>query len=263
MDTIAAIVASLKKLQCPAFNSVWLGPFEQLLGAGYALLAATKHGIFSRNLDHYNLQVQCKVTAHLEGLFSKSAISDPCELDNPCRFDDWVSGFYFNSAIQRIVWAAERLLLTSAAVDCRCGKRPKEQSVACPIPKWSQVLSGALKRLDHIQKDDGTDLVTCRAVREQFIVRDKSGTTREYYRREDPLDRGIILAMLRHSVNNRKHRVYIRPELRDQESAGKGDKQKWHSCGADYQMNLACQGFDLVCDAYEELSSLNPTPRLS
>jgi hypothetical protein len=255
MDVNAAIVLSIQKLQCPAFDSAWVGPFEQLLGAGYALLAATKYGIYHRNLDHYNPQVQAKVTAHLEALFVQSTVGDPC------RFGDWVSGFYFNSAIQRIVWAGERLLLTCAVVDCRCGKRTTEQSVASDRPRWQEVLNGSLSRLDHIQNDDDIYLSKCRAVREQFIFRDEAGKTREY-RRDDPLDRSKILAMLRHNVNNRKHRIYIRAELRDQESAKQGDNKKWSSCGADTQMDLAREAFDLVCDAYEELRAWNPKPTL-
>jgi hypothetical protein len=261
MNTNAAIVLSLQKLHAPAFDSAWVGPFEQLLGAGYALLGATKHGIYQRNLDRYNPQVQAKVTIHLEALFSESVASDVCTFDDPCRFGDWVSGFYFNSAIQRIVWAGERLLLTCAAVDCRCEKRTTEQSVASDRPRWPEVLSGALSRLDHVQNDDDIYLSKCRAVREQFIVRDEAGKEREY-RRDDPLDHSKILAMLRYNVNNRKHRIYIRAQLRDQESAKHGDNQKWFSCGADFQMDLAREAFELVCDAYEELRAWNPRPTL-
>lgn len=260
MDTNAAIILSLQKLKCPAFDSVWVGPFEQLLGAGYALLGATKHEIYRRNLDRYNPEVQAKVTTHLQALFSEGVASDACKFDDPCRFDDWVSGFYFNSAIQRINWAGERLLLTCAAVDCQCGKRTTELSNG--KPEWREVLGGALNRLDHVQNDDGIYLSKCRAIREQFIVRDESGNTRNYYKRDDPLDRSKILAMLRYNVNNRKHRIYIRPELRDQESAGKGDNKKWSSSGADVQTDLAREAFDLVCDAYEELRNWNPKPNL-
>lgn len=258
MDTTAAtaaIVASFKKLQRPSHVSAWLGPFEQLLGAGYALMCAIKHGIYQRTLDSYGPRVQAKIVGHLENFAVAHVPSDHA------GFDDWLSGFYFNAAVQRIVWAGERLLFTCAAVECACGHRTTEKSVAEDKPGWKKVKSGALARLDHVQKD-GTNLTTCRAVLEQFRFKDASGKVREY-RRADALDRTKILAMLRYTVNNRKHRIYIRGELRDQESAGKGDNQKWCSSGADFQMDLACEAFDLVCQAYEELRNWNPTPNLN
>jgi len=247
----ATIIASLKKLQCPSYNSPWLGPFEQLVGAGYALLAAIQHRIYSRNLEQYNLRVQQGIISHIEGFFLGQNVLDPN------GFDDWVAGFYFNCGIQRTVWAAERLLLTCAAANCPCGSRKTEAAVAADRPRWPNILKGALQRLDHVQNDDGLKLAHCRTFREQFIIRDDSGKEREY-RRNDSLDSSKVLAMLRYDVNNRKHRVYERSVLRDHQSAGKGDGKTWSSSGADLQMNLAIQAFTLVCDAYEELRCWNP-----
>ncbi|MHB8413007.1 MAG: hypothetical protein ACYDDI_13825 [Candidatus Acidiferrales bacterium] len=249
--TSATIIASLKKLQCPSYNSRWLGPFEQLVGAGYALLAAIQRRIYSRNLEQYNPRVQKKVTSHIESFFSGKQMLDAR------GFDDWLAGFYFNSGIQRIVWAAERLLLTCAAANCPCGSRKTEDAVGDDRPRWPDILEGALQRLDHLQNDDGLKLAHCQTVREQFIIRDDSGKKREY-RRNDSLDSSKVLAMLRYDVNNRKHRVYERSVLRDHQSAGKGDGKTWSSSGADLQMNLAIQAFTLVCDAYEELRRWNP-----
>jgi hypothetical protein len=250
------ILNAIKKLTCPAHNSVWLGPFDQLVGGGYALLAATQHGIHRRDLDHYNTRVQKKIVSCLES-FSLSNF----QLDTK-GLGDWFSGFYFKSAIQRLVWAAERLLLTCASVNCPCGHRKTEQPVIDERPRWPQVLDGALQRLDHVQNDHGKYLSKCRAVREQFILRDNSGKAREY-RRDDPLDHNKALAMLRYDVNNRKHRIYIRSKLRDQMSAGKGDSKKWCSSGADFQFALAVEVFGLVSEAYEELRIWAPTPELS
>jgi len=256
MGTIAEILDPLQKLPCPTFDSVWLGPFEQLLGAGYALLSATKHGIYTRSLDsHYNQAVQAKVTSHLRRIFSETDVS------SADRFEDWVSGFYFNSAIQRMVWAGERLLLTCSAIDCSCGRRQAEPSVMKDRPPWRDVLAGALNRIDHVQNDDGLPLAKCHAVREQFIIRDASGNEREY-RRDDPLDSTKVLAMLRYDVNNRKHKAYGRSKVLDRCSSGKGDNAKWHTAGADFQMRLACDAFALLCAALEELMSWHPQAKL-
>lgn len=250
------IFNALKKLTCPAYENVWLGPFEQLIGGGYALLAAVQRGIYHRDLsNHYNSRVQAKVVSHIVSLFLNTSIADPQ------GFDDWTSGFYFKAAIQRIVWAGERLLFTFAAVDCACGNRTKEQSLARERPGFKDVLEGALHRLDHVQNDDARSLPMCRALREQFVFRDKGGRAREY-QRDDLLDAKKVLAMLRYDVNNRKHRVYVRSQLLDQMSATKGDNKKWCSSGADFQFDLASQAFDLACDACKELTSWNPNPAI-
>jgi hypothetical protein len=250
MNASAEVIRCLKNLQCPPCGSVWLGPFEQLAGAGYALLASHRHGIYRRNLVRYYPRVQTRIASHLENFFSDVVRAD---VSIP---DDWLSGFYFNSAIQRIVWAGECLLLTFAVVDCPCGHRKTEKSVAPERPGWIEVLKGALSRLDHAQNYDKTSLVKCRALREQFIVPDSCGGTRGY-RRGDPLDRTKILAMLRYTVNNRKHRVYVRSKLHDQVSAGRGDNKRWCSSGADWQMDLATEAFEIVCAAYQELKNRN------
>jgi hypothetical protein len=131
-------IGALKKVSCPAHNNVWLGPFEQPIGGGYALLAAVQHGIHGRDLNNnYNSRVQAKAVSHIESFFLSTPVTDPK------GFDDWISGFYFKSAIQRIVWAGERLLFTFAAVKCAGGSRPEEQSISGERPKFRDILDGA------------------------------------------------------------------------------------------------------------------------
>lgn len=250
-DETTPVLESLRKLRCPAYNSVWIGPFEQLVGAGYALLLATRHGISGRNLENYNPRVQSQIISHIENNFLGRGGKDSRD------FADWASGFYFNSAIQRIVWAGERLLLTCAGTSCSCRKRNAEGAVSRERPDFPKILKGAMTRLDHVQNDHAINLSHCRAVMEQFNFQDSFGKKREY-RRGDPLDEAKILAMLRYDINNRKHRIYGRSLLLDRNSAGKGDRKTWHSSGADYQMALACRAFQFVCDAYEELHAWNP-----
>lgn len=237
---------SLLGLRVPRrFNSAWIGPFEQIVGAGYALLAAEQHGVFRRNLDHYYPRIQAKIASLLTEHFSKNQTSDQS------AFDDWTSGFYFNSAIQRIEWAAERLLLTFAGIDCSCGRRTAEPSVSKGKPRFPVILQAAEDRLDHVRRDDGNHLRSTRAVRDQFMPG-------KQYGRSDPLASKQILAMLRYDVNNRKHNIYKPSDTLDRKSAGQGDGKTWSTSGADVQMDLACEAFVLVCSAYNELTVWNP-----
>jgi hypothetical protein len=243
------ILVSLKHVECPGFKSVWLGPFEQLTGAGYSLFAAIRYRIYERDLSRYNQRVQSVVVSEIEKMFTVAEAPDHSGIG------DWLSGFYFNSAIERIVWAGERLLLTLATVQCPCG-RATEARVGGEKPGWPSILAGSLSRLEHLWNDDHLAFEHCRAVREQFIYRDSAAKQREY-RRADPLDKGKTLAMLRYAVNNRKHKVYRRGQVRDQESAGKGDNRTWSTSGADFQMDLVVEAFDLLARSYRELKNWN------
>ncbi len=148
---------------------------------------------------------------------------DGKQSSDKAAFDDWVSGFYFNSGIQRIVWAGERLLLTFASIERSCGGRPMESAVSTARPRFPAILQGAEERLDHIVKDNGHALVETRNGRGQFVPE---------YERGQPLD-SRVLAMLRYDVNNRKHKVYGRSRLLDRASAGQGDNKMWSTTGAD------------------------------
>ena len=222
---------------------------------GYSLLSASQHGIFRRNLDKYNRRVQAVIVSHIDSFFSGAKPSDLA------GFDDWVSGLYFNSAIQRIVWAAERMLFSFARISCPCGKRRTEDSVSKDRPGLRLILRGAFDRLCHIEQGHPRELPMVRAVREQFLISGDSGQVRAYYLRGDSLDRTKILAMLRYDVNNRKHEIFQRSKHLDHLSAGEGDNETWHTSGADFQMDLAIEGFRLVCSAYAELETWDRAPR--
>jgi hypothetical protein len=48
---------ALKAIGLPEVGTVWIGPYEQLHGAGFALLAATRHGVHRRDLSNYHMRV--------------------------------------------------------------------------------------------------------------------------------------------------------------------------------------------------------------
>jgi hypothetical protein len=70
----------------------------------------------------------------------------------------------------------------------------------------------------------------------------------------------IVAHMLRYDVNKRKHSVYG-ALASDRKSAGGGCNvipRYWLDAPQDCQMHLACNSFDGVCRAYNELRGWQP-----
>ena len=115
----SSIMAALATLKPPPDKSIWIGPFDQLVSSGNALL---------RVVTLLQMDPNCK---------------DPA-------LNDYLLGFYFNAGFQRFIWGAERLLTTFAAVKCTCvlgepaisrgkhGRWPRVKDVV--IPKAEQRL---------------------------------------------------------------------------------------------------------------------------
>src|ERR1700722_12107684 len=103
LDSIA-LRATIESLKVPEEKCVWIGPFEQLHGAGYSFLAAKRHGVYTRDFENYHALVRTKVIALIVEQDTTGQVQDKSALDNA------LAGFYFNSAIQRVVWASERLI---------------------------------------------------------------------------------------------------------------------------------------------------------
>src|SRR5262249_42193925 len=118
--------------------------------------------------------------------------------------DNWLSRYYFKSGIQRVMFAAERLIATFSALPCKCGNHPTEIVVKNHrAPKFQERLGGALVRLAHVETEYTPRLKQLKLVLDQLGVR---------YGRTDPFDPGKGLAMIRRDVNSRKHSVYKRAE---------------------------------------------------
>ena len=103
---------ALKTMGLPNVGTVWIGPYEQLHGAGFALLAAARHGVHQRDLSNYHLRVRTNIVQIILEHDELGKVADRFAFDNA------MAGFYFNSAIQRIVWASERLIKTFVSVPC-------------------------------------------------------------------------------------------------------------------------------------------------
>jgi hypothetical protein len=104
------VMRILRQVQVPTLHdSAWLGPFEQLVGAAFSLLESEKRGFSRRKYNPmYHPFVQRKIVSLLQELEAckKSRQQD--------ALDDWLSRYYFNSGIQRVNFAAERLIATFA-----------------------------------------------------------------------------------------------------------------------------------------------------
>ena len=115
----ASLRAELAKLCLPdSKTAVWIGHFEQLAGWGYALLAAEEYGIESRSRWRYYDKVRRPLIPHLMR-YLHSAVTDSI-------VKNWLAGFYFNSAKQRLVWTGERLLRTVGILPCPLGDLPPQ-----------------------------------------------------------------------------------------------------------------------------------------
>lgn len=234
---------ALKTLELPEKGSVWIGPYEQLHGAGYALLAADQHGVYERDFHNYHEKVRAKIVRLILEHPDTAAISDKSAFDNA------VAGFYFNAAIQRIVWASERLIKTFVAIPCIC-KRPAEKNA--DSRNFGRLLQDSKLRMKHLISADKTNLPDTTAMLNQFPTHE--------YNHESAFDSNFTLSMLRHDVNNRKHAVYG-PLAQDRKSARPGSNtqpETWSGAPQDCQMHLACRAFEVVCRAYNELRGWHP-----
>lgn len=242
----ARLSSALSQLSAPALHdSAWIGPFEQLVGAAFSLIESENIG-FSRRKHNpmYHPMVQRKIVSLLVELEAGQESTDQDGLDN------WLSRYYFNSGIQRVTFAAERLIATFAALPCRCGNRAAEIVVKNHrAPKFQERLDGALLRLAHVETEYTPRLTKVKIVLDQLGVR---------YGRNDPFDSGKGLAMIRRDVNSRKHSVYRRAEVLDSLPRPAAGTHTWSDAGSNAQMETAVASLELVVGAYGELLNWYP-----
>jgi hypothetical protein len=239
----------LKQVQAPALHdSAWLGPFEQLVGAAFSLIESEKRGFSRREYSPvYHPMVQRKIVSLLGELEAGKNTTQEDALDN------WLSRYYFNSGIQRVNFAAERLVATFAALPCKCGTRPPEITISNHRPpNFQQRLNGAQSRLAHVTTVDTTPLPKLKAVLDQLGSR---------YDRNHPFDPSKGLAMIRRDVNSRKHSVYKRSEVLDALPRPASGTVTWSKAGCNARMEIAVDSLELVVGTYSELLAWFPTAR--
>lgn len=237
---------ALEGLELPDDGSVWVGPYEQLHGAGYSLLRAKRHGIYARDICNYHARVRTKIVALILQHDATGQVEDSSALDNA------LGGFYFNAAIQRVVWASERLIKSFVGIPCACGRPPEAHANS---RRFGKLLQDAKVRVEHIKSEDKNGIASTAAMLDEF--------PEEEYKRETQFDPRFALAMLRYDVNNRKHAIFS-PLTRDRRSARRNysvDAKSWSSASQNDQMQLACRAFQKVCLAYNEMRRWQPLAR--
>jgi hypothetical protein len=244
VDSETAVRVALEVLEVPQDRSVWVGPFEQLQGAGYSLLAAKRHGIYTRDICNYHARVRSKIVALILEQDATGQVQDQPALDNA------LAGFYFNAAIQRIVWASERLIKTFVGIYCGCGRDPEEHFNS---RNFSKLLKDANLRLAHLKLQDKNEMIQTAGMLAQFPD--------EEYKRENKFDAKFILAALRYDVNNRKHAIFG-PSTRDRRTSRRvppAEALTWSSKPQNVQMQYACEAFHQICLSYKELMNWQPS----
>jgi len=231
---------SLERLQCPQYSdSIWIAPFELLTGAAYALLAAERHG-FSRR-DQRKYAYHTHVRENIASLVGEYSFAQ--QASDRAAFDDWVSGFYFNSAVQRIVWAAERLLVAFAGIPCSCGQAP--EVLEDGRPGFGEIWKAASRRLEHVANEHQQDLSYVHVLLRQM-------PPDRHFRRETPFNPDTVFSMLRHDLE-RKHGLGLHPHDEHHQPAGTELRLTWSTAGPGLQMQFVCAAFSLLCHAYNEL----------
>jgi hypothetical protein len=237
---------ALSRIQVPELHDcAWIGPFEQLVGASFSLIESEKRGFLRGHLN-YHPAVQRKIVSLLAELEAGKESTDKEALEN------WLSRYYFNCGIQRVNFAAERLIATFAALSCSCGGHPPQIPLGTRI-KFRDKLKGAKARVAHVETEYSGSLVK---VKEVFL---QLGAP---YNRYDPFNPAKGLAMLRQDVNSRKHSPYKRSETLDSLPTPSSGTVNWADAGFLRKMEIAVTSLELVGDAYAESIAWFPQARL-
>ncbi len=227
---------ALAGLECPKYgDSVWTAVFEHLTGAGYALMAAECHGYSRRDPRRFQFQVHVRrqIASRLAGYAFPQHVSDH-EAD-----DELIAGFYFNSAVQRLVWVAERLVTLFSAVPCPCGRHAEVVGDGA-APKFHDYWKGATTRIDHLAFEHRTDLLQFGLVVLQMAP--------DRHQREIDFNPEMVLSMMRFAVKRQK------PTRGAWERRHDGhERLTWSTAAPALQIKSAGEAFTLLCRAYNEL----------
>jgi len=236
MSNLNRVRESLADLECPKFSdSAWVAPFELLMGAAYALLAAEHHGYSLRDCHKYEYHTH--VRERIAAILAEQTFTPPAS--ERSLFDDWVSGFYFNDAEERLAWVAERLLTTFAGLECPCG-RPGEL-VGHGKRSFAEVWRAAALRLEHVGTEHHTDLTYVAVLLKQSVAERHSAY-------ELAFNADTVLSMLRDHIDHKRGDA-----LAGDRKTTAGRHISWSTAAPGLQMEFVCAAFSLLCHAYNEM----------
>ena len=244
MSNLKLVRESLADLQYPRFSdSAWVASFELLMGAAYALLAAERHG-YSR-CDGRKHEHHSHVRENIATIVAEHAFASPGP--GSLVFDDWVSGFYFNAAEQRLVWATDRLLATFAVLGCPCG-RPSELA-GHGKHSFPEVWRAASLRLEHVGMEHLKDLTYVAVLLEQAVWK-----RRHTY--EMTFNADNVLSMLRDHVEHKYGHTF-----NGHRRTVAASHTSWSTATPGVQIEFACAAFSLLCHAYNQMMSWHTDAR--
>lgn len=241
-DATQELIAALQQLSTPrSFNSVWIGPFDQLVSAGYALLRAEKLGYRHRSLSTYYYRVHAKIV----DIIVTSATTDADVISDPA-LKDFAGGIYFNAGIQRLTFGVERLVATFAGIPCTCGAAAETTPTVTRRgrARWADFgdyRNGANRRLKHSHLQGLLPKLT------QMLTQFDGWDGRTF-----DLDKG--LSIFRQQVNQRKHGPYLRQRARASAPVTAASEPSWTPA---QQLKLAVRSYEIACEVYRELVDWN------
>jgi hypothetical protein len=242
-DAAHDLIAALQKLTTPqSFDSVWIGPFDQLVSAGYALLRAEKLEYRHRSLSTYYYRVHAKIV----DLCVASETADEDVPSDPA-LRDFAGGIYFNAGIQRLTFGVERLVATFAGIPCTCGKAaetaPTVTRRGTRWPDFGDYRKGANRRLNHSHFQGLLPALT------KMLTQFDGWDGRTFV-----LNKG--LSILRQQVNQRKHGPYMRQYAKASAPVTAAGDPSWSPV---QQLELAVTSYEIGCEVYRELVDWNPS----
>lgn len=247
-DLHSRLRTKLSAIHAPdTYDSAWIGPFEQLVGAAFSLIESENRG-YSKLTYHglYHPNVQKKIISLLTELEADKESSDNAALQN------WLSRYYFNSGIQRVNFAAERLIATYASLPCSCSAHAATVPLGMLV-KFKILRKAADALVLHAESKHAASLPKMKEVLKQLSAP---------HERTDPFNPTRGLAMIRQDVNRRKHSAYKRSETLDSLPAAASGTATWADAGFLKKMEVAVSSLELVADAYAESLSWCPQAKL-
>lgn len=233
-EQLTSIISkALSGLPLPAHDEQHLCPcFEQIVGAAYGVIVAERYGIRTRSLKNYHDDVRLR----LPSLLASEQVPPPATTG---PLATWASGFYFNNALQRIVWSGDRLLVAFARLPASCCPAAPQVVADNSDIGLSALLKDAKARLDHEHLSGSS------GVRAYYELLD----VRSFNPEEDDVTDKNYLRALRYDVNEAKHSIggFRR------KSAGKGTRGPWASLEQDKQFYYVATAFLAVGNLYREM----------
>jgi len=234
IDLKKAVNEAVNFLPIPPEEDICLcSCYEQLIGAAYSLLTADIYGIQTRDTKGYHYAVRVKLSQLL-----LNATDLPFRpTGGPCA--TWASGFYFNTALQRIVWTGERLLKIFASLRITCCNDALTRK-NYNLKGIGPIKGSVDKRLRHLtaKHNRGNQLIALQT------LYDLTAINRVDLDKDDVTDANYFGA-IREDVNMRKHSLGAFNRSSTLSTKWSGLKER--------QVMYAVKAFCVVCRVYAEL----------